>query len=199
MGSLHELSSGFVLRLALLVGALLFALFDVRAIVLRQHGLVCCFAVVPDIGAQMLRFPIPWRRPFAHHRVQGSGEQFHIMRVGSADDGRHRGSARVDQQVAFAPVFSGPWDWLQRTAGPAAPCPWRHRWTASAKRFRHQCQHCVTRSHLSSAHSRGGTEAFSGRQAADAVRSRIDWKYALSLELAEAGFDHSAERSSVRT
>ena len=29
------------------------------------------------------------------------------------------------------------------------------------------------------------------RQASDAVRSRIDWKYALSLELTDAGFDHS--------
>ena len=31
----------------------------------------------------------------------------------------------------------------------------------------------------------------SDRQAADAVRGRIDWKYALSLELTDAGFDHS--------
>jgi transposase len=31
----------------------------------------------------------------------------------------------------------------------------------------------------------------SDRQAADAVRARIDWKYALSLELADAGFDAS--------
>ena len=29
------------------------------------------------------------------------------------------------------------------------------------------------------------------RQAADAVRSRIDWKYVLGLELADAGFDYS--------
>jgi len=29
------------------------------------------------------------------------------------------------------------------------------------------------------------------RQAADAVRSRIDWKYALGLELTDPGFDHS--------
>jgi transposase len=35
------------------------------------------------------------------------------------------------------------------------------------------------------------TEAFSDRQAADAVRGRIDWKYALGLELADAGFDHT--------
>ena len=34
-------------------------------------------------------------------------------------------------------------------------------------------------------------ENLSDRQAAEAVRSRIDWKYALSLELTDAGFDHS--------
>jgi transposase len=34
-------------------------------------------------------------------------------------------------------------------------------------------------------------ENFSDRQAADAVRSRIDWKYLLGLELTDAGFDFS--------
>lgn len=34
-------------------------------------------------------------------------------------------------------------------------------------------------------------ENLTDRQAADAVRSRIDWKYALSLELEDAGFDFS--------
>jgi len=34
-------------------------------------------------------------------------------------------------------------------------------------------------------------EGLSDRQAADAVRGRIDWKYLLSLNLADAGFDHS--------
>lgn len=34
-------------------------------------------------------------------------------------------------------------------------------------------------------------ENLSDRQAADAVRSRIDWKYALGLELTDAGFDFS--------
>lgn len=35
------------------------------------------------------------------------------------------------------------------------------------------------------------TEGLSDRQAADAVRGRIDWKYALGLELADPGFDHT--------
>lgn len=34
-------------------------------------------------------------------------------------------------------------------------------------------------------------EGLSARQAADAVRSRIDWKYALRLELTDPGFDTS--------
>jgi transposase len=34
-------------------------------------------------------------------------------------------------------------------------------------------------------------ENLSDRQASDAVRSRIDWKYVLSLDLTDAGFDHS--------
>ncbi len=34
-------------------------------------------------------------------------------------------------------------------------------------------------------------EALSDRQAADAVRARIDWKYALGLELTDSGFDHT--------
>jgi transposase len=34
-------------------------------------------------------------------------------------------------------------------------------------------------------------EGLSDRQAAEAVRERIDWKYALSLELTDAGFDFS--------
>lgn len=34
-------------------------------------------------------------------------------------------------------------------------------------------------------------ENLSDRQAADAVRDRIAWKYALSLELTDAGFDYS--------
>jgi IS5 family transposase len=34
-------------------------------------------------------------------------------------------------------------------------------------------------------------ENLSDRQAADAVRARIDWKYLLALDLADPGFDHS--------
>lgn len=34
-------------------------------------------------------------------------------------------------------------------------------------------------------------EGLSDRQAADAVRGRSDWTYALGLELSEAGFDYS--------
>lgn len=34
-------------------------------------------------------------------------------------------------------------------------------------------------------------ENLTDRQAADAVRSRLDWKYALSLELTDPGFDRT--------
>src|SRR5918994_4532334 len=34
-------------------------------------------------------------------------------------------------------------------------------------------------------------EGLSDRQTAEAVRARIDWKYLLALDLADAGFDHS--------
>ena len=34
-------------------------------------------------------------------------------------------------------------------------------------------------------------EGLSDRQAADGVRGRIDWKYALNLELTDSGFDHT--------
>src|SRR6266567_2122334 len=34
-------------------------------------------------------------------------------------------------------------------------------------------------------------EGLSDRQAADAVRGRIEWKYLLGLELSDAGFDHT--------
>ena len=35
------------------------------------------------------------------------------------------------------------------------------------------------------------SEGLSERQAAEAVRARIDWKYVLGLELTDAGFDYS--------
>jgi transposase len=34
-------------------------------------------------------------------------------------------------------------------------------------------------------------ENLTDRQAAEAVRGRIDWKYALSLEITDQGFDHT--------
>jgi transposase len=34
-------------------------------------------------------------------------------------------------------------------------------------------------------------EHLTDRQAADAVRARIDWKYALGLDLSDSGFDHT--------
>ena len=61
----------------------------------------------------------------------------------------------------FAPLFSG--------RGQPAESPWRLALV------------CVLQY----------TEGLSDRQAADAVRARIDWKYALSLALTDPGFDSS--------
>ena len=40
-------------------------------------------------------------------------------------------------------------------------------------------------------------EGLSDRQAADAVRGRMNWKYALALELTDPGFDHTVLTSSA--
>ncbi|GHO47460.1 transposase [Ktedonospora formicarum] len=42
-------------------------------------------------------------------------------------------------------------------------------------------------------------EGLTDRQAADAVRTRIDWKYVLSLELTDSGFDFSVLSECART
>jgi transposase len=65
------------------------------------------------------------------------------------------------QDEQFAPLF--PYQ------GQPAECPWRLALI------------CVMQF----------VENLSDRQAADAVRARIDWKYALSLELTDSGFDYS--------
>ena len=42
-------------------------------------------------------------------------------------------------------------------------------------------------------------EGLTDRQAADAVRTRIDWKYALSLEITDPGFDFSVRSRIARS
>src|SRR6266511_4213574 len=63
--------------------------------------------------------------------------------------------------AAFAPLFA--------TRGRSAEAPWRLA-LVTVLQF---------------------AEGLSDRQAADAVRGRIDWKYLLGLELADPGFDHT--------
>ena len=67
----------------------------------------------------------------------------------------------IYQDEAFAALFP--------SRGQAAECPWRLA-LISVMQF---------------------AEGLSDRQTADAVRGRIDWKYALSLELTDPGFDAS--------
>lgn len=67
----------------------------------------------------------------------------------------------IYQDEAFAPLFSH--------TGQPAEAPWRLA-LVTVMQF---------------------AEGLSDRQAADAVRSRIDFKYALGLELTDPGFDHT--------
>jgi transposase len=67
----------------------------------------------------------------------------------------------IDEDQAFAPLFP--------SRGQPAQAPWR----------------------LALVTVMPFTEGLSDRHTADAVRSRIDWKYALSLELTDAGCDSS--------
>src|SRR5262245_27014726 len=67
----------------------------------------------------------------------------------------------VYHDEAFAPLFS--------TRGKSAEAPWR----------------------LALVTLMQYAEGLSDRQAADAVRGRMDWKYALNMELTDAGFDFS--------
>src|SRR5947209_1889843 len=68
---------------------------------------------------------------------------------------------RLYEDKAFRDVFS--------RLGQPAVAPWRLAWV-TVMQF---------------------AEGLTDRQAADAVRGRIDWKYALGLGLADPGFDHT--------
>ena len=110
MRSFHNPSSGLVARLTSFGIAFFLALFDVGAIALCRNGLLCVFALVARVGAQMLGFKLSRFRAVNHHGFQCHFQQFYIMRVGSADDERQRDSTCVDQKAAFAPVFfPDPW------------------------------------------------------------------------------------------
>jgi transposase len=74
----------------------------------------------------------------------------------------------IYEDIAFTPLFPTP--------GQPAEAPWRLA-LVSLMQY---------------------AEGLSDRQAADAVRSRIDWKYALSLDLTDPGFD-STVLSEFRT
>jgi transposase len=81
-----------------------------------------------------------------------------------------KGNSYLTLRDKFGPIFSD-LDFAQifsRTGQPAVP-PWQLA-LITVMQFR---------------------ENLSDRQAADAVRSRIDWKYLLGLELTDCGFDFS--------
>ncbi|MGB3206883.1 MAG: transposase [Crinalium sp.] len=81
-----------------------------------------------------------------------------------------KGNLYITMRDELGTLYSD-WDFeaLFSTEGQPACCPWRLALT------------CIMQY----------MENLSDRQAAEAVRSRIDWKYALGLELTDAGFDFS--------
>lgn len=81
-----------------------------------------------------------------------------------------KGNRYLKLRDALGPIYSDrDFAELFPTHGQPAECPWRLALV------------CVMQF----------IEDLSDRQAAEAVRTRIDWKYALGLELDDTGFDHS--------
>ena len=81
-----------------------------------------------------------------------------------------KGNRYLNLRDELGPIYSDRnFETLFSTHGQPAQCPWRLA-LVSVMQF---------------------AENLSDRQAADAVRSRIDWKYALGLELVDTGFDFS--------
>ncbi len=76
-----------------------------RNVSARSYFLLRGFARVALIHAQMLRSFPGWFRPPHHDRVQGLGQQFHIVPIGPGDDKRERGATTVHQQAAFGSFF----------------------------------------------------------------------------------------------
>ncbi len=71
-------------------------------------------------------------------------------------------NARLRQRLAQAEAIIG----IQKKLQPCWSCPWRRATTATSR-----------------------DAGLPDRQAAEAVRGRIDWKYALALSLTDPGFD----------
>jgi transposase len=121
---------------------------------------------MPECGASA--FHVNWRLQCPYTRRVLKGVPAETMRVAQAAFPRGNVYLRLREELGslyadedFAALFS---KW-----GQPAEAPWRLA-LVSIMQF---------------------MEGLSDRQAADAVRGRIDWKYALGLELTDAGFDAS--------
>lgn len=81
-----------------------------------------------------------------------------------------KGNVYMTLRDEFGPVYEDEeFAELYAVRGQPAEAPWRLAWV-TVMQF---------------------AEGLTDRQAADAVRGRIDWKYALSLELTDPGFHYS--------
>src|SRR5580658_1267194 len=81
-------------------------LLYMRNVAARPHDRVGGFAAVTFVGAQILPALAARLGSPNYNAVQGLGQQFDVMPVGSADDKRERDASPVHQQTAFGPFFS---------------------------------------------------------------------------------------------
>ena len=96
MSPLNDPAARLIARQGAFGLGFLFALLDMRSISSPFRGLPGGGSLLARIGAEMLRLPCLRRRSRPHHLVEGGGQQFHIMHVGSAGDERQRDATPVD-------------------------------------------------------------------------------------------------------
>ena len=100
-----------------------------------------------------------------------------------------RGSVSIPEQTAAVARAAFPKGNLYMRLVDALGVPYRDQ--DFAPLFARRGQPALSPAHLALVTVFQFAEGLSDRQAAEAVRSRIDWKYALALELTDPGFDAS--------
>lgn len=96
----------------------------VRNIAALPHLLVCGFARVALVHAEVLGTALCRLRPWNHDRVQCLCQQLHVVPIGPGDDKRERGATAVHQQAALGPFFSPDLSgYFPPPLGPKGPCP----------------------------------------------------------------------------
>jgi len=95
----------------------------VRDIAPGAHLLVRRPALVALVHAEVLRSILGRLGPSNHDRVQGLGQQLHVVPIGPGDDKRERGATAVHEQTALGSFFfPDPWDCSPPPLAPKALC-----------------------------------------------------------------------------